>query len=86
MSGLSASRRSTTSATARRQLLIVLNDNEMSISPTVGAFSQVPLADQAVGGLAAEQDAPTTGVVERIPVVGADALLELSPAAPRSRS
>ena len=38
------------------QMLIVVNDNEMSISPTVGAFSQVPVADQAVGDLAPEQE------------------------------
>ena len=63
------------------QLLIVLNDNEMSISPTVGAFSQVPLADQAVAAPGARARAPTTGRVERIPVVG-PTVLELEPAAP----
>ncbi len=33
-------------------LLIVLNDNEMSISPTVGALSNYLSRDQAVGGVA----------------------------------
>ena len=55
------------------QMLIVLNDNEMSISPTVGAFSTYLVADQAVATPGSRARAPTTGRVERIPVVGADA-------------
>ena len=42
------------------QLLIVLNDNEMSISPSVGARQQVPLRDQALAGLAPGPRRPTT--------------------------
>ena len=38
------------------QMLIVLNDNEMSISPTVGAFSKYLSRDQAVERLAAGQE------------------------------
>ena len=38
------------------QMLIVVNDNEMSISPTVGAFSTYLSEDQAVADLAAEQE------------------------------
>ena len=38
------------------QLLIVLNDNEMSISPTVGRVLDVPVADQAVAHLAPGQE------------------------------
>ena len=37
------------------QLLIVLNDNEMSISPSVGALSKYLSRDQALAGLAAGQ-------------------------------
>ena len=43
------------------QMLIVVNDNEMSISPTVGAFSKYLSPDQAVAGVAARARAPTTG-------------------------
>ena len=58
------------------QLLIVLNDNEMSISPTVGALSTYLSADQALVRLAAEQDR-LRPAIERIPMVGPRAL-ELS--------
>ena len=40
----------------KTQMLIVLNDNEMSISPTVGALLEVPLADQALERLAPEPE------------------------------
>ena len=53
------------------QLLIVLNDNEMSISPTVGAFStylsQIKLSRTWRQGKSAYDR-----TVERIPVVGGD--------------
>ena len=62
------------------QMLIVVNDNEMSISPTVGAFSHVPLPDQAVADAGGRARAPTTG-----PSSGsrssARRVLELQPAA-----
>ena len=38
------------------QMLIVVNDNEMSISPTVGAFSTYLSQDQAVAHVAPEQE------------------------------
>ncbi len=44
----------------RTQLLIVLNDNEMSISPTVGALEPVPEPDQALAHLARQQARCTT--------------------------
>jgi len=60
----------------KTQLLIVLNDNEMSISPTVGAFStylsQIKLSRTWRQGKSAYDQA-----VERIPVVGGT-VLELS--------
>ena len=60
----------------RTQLLIVLNDNEMSISPTVGAFStylsQIKLSRTWRQGKSAYDR-----TVERIPVVGGT-VLELS--------
>ncbi len=58
------------------QMLIVLNDNEMSISPTVGAFSkylsQIKLSPAWQQGRTAYDT-----FIERIPVVG-DTALELS--------
>ena len=54
------------------QMLIVLNDNEMSISPTVGALQQVPQPDQAVAAPGSRAGPPTTGSIERLPLVGAD--------------
>jgi 1-deoxy-D-xylulose-5-phosphate synthase len=58
------------------QMLIVVNDNEMSISPTVGAFSkylsQIKLSNAWRQGKSAYD-----GTVERIPVVGGT-VLELS--------
>jgi 1-deoxy-D-xylulose-5-phosphate synthase len=60
----------------RTQLLIVLNDNEMSISPTVGAFStylsQIKLSRTWRQGKSAYDR-----TVERIPIVGGT-VLELS--------
>jgi 1-deoxy-D-xylulose-5-phosphate synthase len=60
----------------RTRLLIVLNDNEMSISPTVGAVSQylsrIKLSDTWRGSKRAYDDA-----VERIPLIG-PTLLEWS--------
>ena len=60
----------------RTQMLIVLNDNEMSISPTVGAFSkylsQIKLSRTWLQGKSAYDR-----TVERIPVVGGT-VLELS--------
>ena len=61
----------------RTQLLIVLNDNEMSISPTVGALSQVPLGDQALAAPGSSGRRAYDRLVERVPVVGPTAL-ELS--------
>ncbi len=57
----------------RTKLLIVLNDNEMSISPTVGALSQylsrIKLSRTYRGGKRVYQD-----VVGRLPVIGPAAL------------
>ena len=62
------------------QMLIVVNDNEMSISPTVGAFSKYLSQIKLSSDVAARARAPTTGRVERIPVVG-PTVLELVAAA-----
>src|SRR3954468_18352005 len=60
----------------RTQLLIVLNDNEMSISPTVGAFSHY-LSQIKLSGAWERSKTAYDALVERIPVVGPTAL-ELS--------
>ena len=65
----SRSRPSTTSAIARRQLLIVLNDNEMSISPTVGALSKY-LSEIKLSSAWQQSKSAYDRVIERIPVVG----------------
>jgi 1-deoxy-D-xylulose-5-phosphate synthase len=58
------------------QLLIVLNDNEMSISPTVGAFSKY-LSQIKLSRTWRESKSAYDRAVERIPIVGPTAL-ELS--------
>jgi 1-deoxy-D-xylulose-5-phosphate synthase len=60
----------------RTQLLIVLNDNEMSISPTVGAFSKY-LSQIKLSRTWRESKSAYDRAVERIPIVGPTAL-ELS--------
>jgi 1-deoxy-D-xylulose-5-phosphate synthase len=60
----------------RTQLLIVLNDNEMSISPTVGAFSKY-LSQIKLSRTWRESKSAYDRTVERIPVVG-PTVLELS--------
>jgi len=58
------------------QLLIILNDNEMSISPTVGAFSRYLSTIKLSTAWRQSKDAYDS-LVERLPVVGPTAL-ELS--------
>ena len=60
----------------RTQLLIVLNDNEMSISPTVGAFSKY-LSQIKLSRTWRQGKSAYDRTVERIPVVGGT-VLELS--------
>jgi len=60
----------------RTQLLIVLNDNEMSISPTVGAFSHY-LSQIKLSSAWRHSKGAYDRLVERIPVIGPTAL-ELS--------
>ena len=73
MTGISP-RPSTTSAIGRRRLLIVLNDNEMSISPTVGAMSRYLSRIKLSRDLARLASASTIETVERIPRRGPDVL------------
>jgi 1-deoxy-D-xylulose-5-phosphate synthase len=58
------------------QMLIVVNDNEMSISPTVGAFSTY-LSQIKLSRTWRQSRSAYDGAVERIPVIGAT-VLELS--------
>ncbi len=58
------------------QLLIVVNDNEMSISPTVGAFSKY-LSQIKLSNAWRQSKSAYDSTVERIPVVGGT-VLELS--------
>ena len=58
------------------RLLIVLNDNEMSISPTVGAFS-TSLSKVKLSSAWQQSKSAYDSLVERLPVVGGTAL-ELS--------
>src|SRR4029079_12905369 len=58
------------------QLLIVLNDNEMSISPTVGAFSKY-LSQIKLSRSWRQSKSAYDRTVERIPVIG-PTVLELS--------
>src|SRR4051794_37619796 len=60
----------------KTQLLIVLNDNEMSISPTVGAFSKY-LSQIKLSRTWRESKSVYDRAVERIPIIGPTAL-ELS--------
>jgi 1-deoxy-D-xylulose-5-phosphate synthase len=60
----------------RTQMLIVLNDNEMSISPTVGAFSRY-LSEIKLSPAWRQTKTAYDRFVEHIPVVG-DTALELS--------
>jgi 1-deoxy-D-xylulose-5-phosphate synthase len=60
----------------KTQLLIVLNDNEMSISPTVGAFSHY-LSQIKLSSAWQQSRTVYDALVERIPVVG-PTVLELS--------
>ncbi len=55
------------------QLLIVLNDNEMSISPTVGAFSRY-LSQIKLSATWQHSRTAYDSLIERIPVVGETAL------------
>ncbi len=52
------------------QMLIVLNDNEMSISPTVGALWKY-LRRSSCRRPGSRAGPPTTGPIERLPVIGA---------------
>jgi 1-deoxy-D-xylulose-5-phosphate synthase len=56
------------------QLLIVLNDNEMSISPTVGAFSTY-LSKIKLSGAWRQSKTLYDRIVERIPIIGPLALM-----------
>jgi Deoxyxylulose-5-phosphate synthase len=58
------------------QMLIVVNDNEMSISPTVGAFSKY-LSQIKLSGAWRQGKSAYDRSVERIPIVGGT-ILELS--------
>ncbi len=58
------------------QLLIVVNDNEMSISPTVGAFSKY-LSQIKLSNAWRQSKSAYDSTVERIPVIGGT-VLELS--------
>ena len=58
------------------QMLIVVNDNEMSISPTVGAFSQY-LSQIKLSGAWRQGKSAYDRAVERIPIIGGT-VLELS--------
>jgi 1-deoxy-D-xylulose-5-phosphate synthase len=60
----------------KTQMLIVVNDNEMSISPTVGAFSKY-LSQIKLSSAWRQSKSVYDRTVERIPVVGPH-LLELS--------
>jgi 1-deoxy-D-xylulose-5-phosphate synthase len=60
----------------RTQLLIVLNDNEMSISPTVGAFSHY-LSQIKLSNAWQQSKTAYDSLVERIPFIG-PTVLELS--------
>ena len=60
----------------RTQMLIVLNDNEMSISPTVGAFSKY-LSEIKLSRTWRQGKSIYDSTVERIPVIGGT-VLELS--------
>ncbi len=60
----------------RTQMLIVVNDNEMSISPTVGAFSKY-LSQIKLSSAWRQSKGAYDRTVERVPVVGPHAL-ELS--------
>lgn len=55
------------------QMLIVVNDNEMSISPTVGAFSKY-LSQIKLSGAWRQSKSAYDRTVERIPVVGGSIL------------
>ncbi|MEO5885097.1 MAG: 1-deoxy-D-xylulose-5-phosphate synthase [Candidatus Limnocylindrales bacterium] len=58
------------------QMLIVVNDNEMSISPTVGAFSKY-LSQIKLSGAWRQSKSAYDRTVERVPVIGSS-LLEWS--------
>jgi 1-deoxy-D-xylulose-5-phosphate synthase len=58
----------------RTQLMIVLNDNEMSISPTVGAVSTY-LSKIKLSGAWRSSKSAYDGFVERIPFIGHGALM-----------
>src|SRR4029077_17594351 len=58
------------------QMLIVLNDNEMSISPTVGAFSKY-LSEIKLSNAWQQSKSAYDRTVERIPLIGGT-VLELS--------
>ena len=54
----------------RTRMLIVLNDNEMSISPTVGAMSQLPSRASSCRARGAARKRVYDDAVERIPFIG----------------
>jgi 1-deoxy-D-xylulose-5-phosphate synthase len=56
------------------QMVIVLNDNEMSISPTVGAFSTY-LSKIKLSGAWRQSKSAYDGLVERIPFIGHGVLM-----------
>jgi 1-deoxy-D-xylulose-5-phosphate synthase len=60
----------------KTQMLIVVNDNEMSISPTVGAFSRY-LSQIKLSSAWRQSKSAYDQLVERVPVIGPH-LLELS--------
>ena len=66
------------------QMLIVVNDNEMSISPTVGAFSKY-LSEIKLSTAWQQSKSAYDRTVERIPVVGGS-VLELASACGRRSS
>ena len=62
------------------QMLIVVNDNEMSISPTVGAFSKY-LSQIKLSGAWRQSKSAYDRTVERVPVVGPHAARAVEAAA-----
>ena len=67
------------------RMLIVLNDNEMSISPTVGALSKYLSHDQALAALAASRTRLRPDRSSGCPFIGADRARAVAAAAPVGR-
>ena len=55
---------------AKHPLLIVLNDNEMSISPSVGGLSHAAQQDAPVARLPGDEVGHAARVLPRVPLVG----------------